>query len=154
MPESEIWLANKQKDKEMILKGLIKKSSMKDLFTHPILLRSMLFLLAVYLIWNLCAGTMGFFMPYIYETVGKVSNATANALQCGLFSISALSTYFIFMSWGDKVNRRILYFVIASLFLLGWCIFILPAQLINIYTFMIFMVLVGVNNGFLSVMVK
>jgi inositol transporter-like SP family MFS transporter len=146
MPESDSWVANKAKEKELIEQGKLEKVGMKDLFSATNF-KTLCFLLGVYLIWNLCAGTMGFFMPFIYQTVGGVDGTTANMLQCGLFLISAVATYSIFMSWGDRISRRLIYGVVGSLFIGSWAIFLLPAESIGINMLIVFVILTGINNG-------
>lgn len=146
MPESDSWIANKEKEQELIAKGLWNKPRMRDLFIGANL-KGVLFLMGVYTVWNLCAGTMGFFLPYIYEKVGGVSNETANALTVGLFLTSALSTLFIFMRLADKYSRRAIYCVAACLFIAAWSIFLLPEQSLTMPLLVAFAILVGVNNG-------
>lgn len=146
MPESESWVASKEKEKELLAQGKIEQAKYSDLFSGTNF-KTLLFLLGVYLIWNLCAGTMGFFMPYIYQTVGGVSNETANSLQVALFSISVISTFLIFMTFGDKISRRLMYFVISLLFIASWSIFLLPKSAISLNMLMLFVGLTGINNG-------
>lgn len=62
--------------------------------------------MGVYLFWNLVAGAMGFFMPFVYETVGGLSNTQANLLQAVLWILTAASTYFGFAKFGDRVSHR------------------------------------------------
>ncbi|BBO85586.1 minor myo-inositol transporter IolF [Desulfosarcina ovata subsp. sediminis] len=146
MPESDSWIANKEKEQELIAKGLWRKPRMRDLFIGPNL-KGVMFLFGVYTIWNLCAGTMGFFLPYIYEKVGGVSNATANALTVGLFLTSALSTLTLFMRLADRYSRRVIYCVVACLFIAAWSIFLLPEQSLTMPLLVTFAILVGINNG-------
>jgi inositol transporter-like SP family MFS transporter len=146
MPESDSWIANKEREQELINQGLWRKPRMRDLFAGANL-KGVLFLLGVYTIWNLCAGTMGFFLPYIYEKVGGVSNATANTLTVGLFLTSAVSTLLIFMRLADRYSRRAIYCVVACLFIAAWSIFLLPEQSLNMPLLIAFAILVGINNG-------
>ncbi|MDR1935113.1 MAG: MFS transporter [Candidatus Accumulibacter sp.] len=146
MPESASWIANKEKEQELIARGLWRKPRMRDLFIGANL-KGVLFLLGVYTIWNLCAGTMGFFLPYIYEKVGGVDNVTANALTVGLFLTSAVSTVFIFMRLADTCSRRAIYGTVACLFIAAWSIFLLPEQSLTMPLLIAFAVLVGINNG-------
>ena len=88
-------------------------ASMKSLFT-PRHLKAMLFLVAMYGLWNLWAGTNGFFFPYILRTVGAQTQATSVALQAGGFTVSMLSIGFVFMRLSDRVNQKLL-FVAAAL---------------------------------------
>jgi inositol transporter-like SP family MFS transporter len=88
-------------------------ASMKSLFT-PRHLKAMLFLVAMYGLWNLWAGTNGFFFPYILRTVGSQSQATSVALQAAGFTVSMFSIGFVFMRLADRVNQKLL-FVAAAL---------------------------------------
>ncbi|MFO1400775.1 MAG: MFS transporter [Steroidobacteraceae bacterium] len=88
-------------------------ASIKSLFT-PRHIKAMVFLVAMYGLWNLWAGTNGFFFPYILRTVGSQSQATSVALQAGGFTVSMLSIGFVFMRLSDRVNQKLL-FVAAAL---------------------------------------
>jgi len=88
-------------------------ASMRSLFT-PRHIRAMVFLVAMYGLWNLWAGTNGFFFPYILRTVGSQSQAMSVALQAGGFTVSMLSIGLVFMQLADRVNQKLL-FVAAAL---------------------------------------
>ncbi|MDR2346440.1 MAG: MFS transporter [Planctomycetaceae bacterium] len=172
MPESEEWITNKKKEQELIKSGQWKKTSYWDLFTNPANLRGLFLLIGVYMIWNLAAGTGGFFLPYIYEKVGGCSNAVSQGLSSLVFITSIFATLFIFMTLADKYSRRIIYFVIASLYIAAWGLLLLPAEFINtkisftsiiitptagesyylsftfgICVFVLASILMGINNG-------
>lgn len=69
-------------------------------------LKSMLFLIGMYGIWNLWAGTNGFFFPYVLRTVGAQTQAASVALQAGGFTVAMLSIGFVFMRYSDRVSQR------------------------------------------------
>ena len=71
-------------------------------------------LCAVYTLWNLAASTNGFFMPYVYEHLGKLSNAMSLFLTALNFAVCILTT-FIFMYTGDKFNRRKVFGIFSGL---------------------------------------
>jgi MFS transporter, SP family, inositol transporter len=71
-------------------------------------LKSMLFLIGMYGIWNLWAGTNGFFFPYILRTVGSQTQAASVAMQASGFFVAMLSIGFIFMRYSDRVDQRLL----------------------------------------------
>ncbi len=146
MPESNDWEAAKKKAEKLIAEGKLEKASYAVLF-KGINFTTVLFLCGVYSIWNMCASTWGFFMPYIFENVGKLSNAMSNTMQIGSFVISILSTYFIFMKLGDRVSRRWLYFVIGGLYVVGWAVWLLPPSYMSMSMLVMFVVFAGVNNG-------
>lgn len=148
VPESESWEAERNKEKELIAKGqALEKVTFKQLLTKTNV-KSMLFLIGVYLFWNLAAGTMGFFMPLIYQTVGNVSSETANLLQAGLFGLTAVGTYVVFMGLGDKISRRGIYAVSSVMAIAAWSIFILPQSSMKPFMLVIFVVIYGLSCGF------
>ena len=147
MPESEEWISNKEKERQLIEAGVWQKTSYWDLFTNPNNLRGLLLLIGVYMIWNLAAGTMGGLLPYIYEKVGGLSTTSSQILPALLFATSCLSTLFIFMTLADKYSRRVIYCVIACLFIAAWGIFFLPKEMLGLPLFVLVAVLMGINNG-------
>lgn len=146
MPESKDWQEAKQKENELIAEGRVEKTSYRVLFSG-INFKTVLFLCGVYSIWNLCASTWGFFMPYIFEHVGNLSNATSNALQVGSFVMSILATFFIFMGLGDRVSRRLMYFVIGGIYVLAWSMWLLPPESMTMGMVFAFTAFAGINNG-------
>jgi inositol transporter-like SP family MFS transporter len=147
MPESEEWISNKQKEKELIASGVWQKTSYWDLFTNPANLRGILLLIGVYMIWNLAAGTGGIFLPYIYEKAGGVSTTVSQALAALLFVTSCFATLFIFMTLADKYSRRIIYCVMACLYIIAWSLLMLPKAYLGLTIFTISSILMGINNG-------
>lgn len=148
VPESESWEAEKNREKELAAKGeMSEKVTFRQLLTKTNI-KSMLFLIGVYLFWNLAAGTMGFFMPLIYQTVGNVSSETANLLQAGLFGLTAIGTYFVFMGMGDKISRRGIYAVSSIMAIAAWSIFILPQSSMRPSMLVVFVVVYGLSCGF------
>jgi len=61
-------------------------------------------------------------MPYVYETIGGLSNLQANILKAVLWTIIVLSFYFIFAKFGDKVDRKKLYGLGALIGIAAWVI--------------------------------
>ncbi|KKB72512.1 MULTISPECIES: MFS transporter [Bacillus] len=117
--ESAIWEEQKQKDKA---KGMDEKASIKELFTNKANLHAMVLLIGIYAFWNLVAGTMGYFMPYIYETVGGLTAAQANLLQAFLWILTVAATYVVFIRLGDKANRKRLFGIGAAMGTAAWII--------------------------------
>lgn len=120
--ESKIWEEQQEQEKSDKAKGKIQKSSLKELFTLKANREALFLLLGIYLFWNLTAGAMGYFMPYIYENVGGLSNMEANLLQSFLWMFTVLTTYFIFMKLGDKFSRKTLFGVGACMGVVAWII--------------------------------
>ncbi|WP_314581383.1 MFS transporter [Enterococcus gilvus] len=94
----------------------------KELFSNVVNKRSIVFLVGVYLFWNLVAGAMGFFMPFVYETVGGLTNSQANMLQAVMWIFTSLGSYFGFAKLGDKVDHRKFYFVGAIMAAASWVV--------------------------------
>jgi inositol transporter-like SP family MFS transporter len=98
--------------------GVSVQGQWRELFT-PRYLKSMLFLIAMYGLWNLWAGTNGFFFPYILRTVGAQSQTASVALQAAGFAISMLSIGLVFMRLSDRVNQRALFVTAALIQIVG-----------------------------------
>jgi MFS transporter, SP family, inositol transporter len=107
MKESERWEAAKVEQ--------AKDATDWRILLQPQHLKSMAFLVGMYGLWNLWAGTNGFFFPYILRTVGDQSQQMSVALQAGGFILSMLSIYFVFMKLSDKVNQRVLFGISAAM---------------------------------------
>jgi inositol transporter-like SP family MFS transporter len=100
-------------------------------------LKAMAFLIGMYGLWNLWAGTNGFFFPYIMRTVGSQTQAMSVALQALSFSLSMASIWLIFMRLSDRVNQRLLFAVsavgqVAGMSLLAIFPLTLPVALVHI----------------------
>jgi inositol transporter-like SP family MFS transporter len=109
-------------------------------------IRAMVFLISMYGLWNLWAGTNGFFFPYILRTVGSQSQATSVIVLAFNFALSMASIYFIFMKLSDKVNQRLLFGISAlgqviGMSLLAVLPLTLPVALVHV-------VLMAVMGGF------
>jgi inositol transporter-like SP family MFS transporter len=110
MKESVRW---EQAKAAQASKKPAQMAGLRALFT-PKHLTSMLFLFGMYGIWNLWAGTNGFFFPYILRTVGAQSQASSVAMQAMGFFVAMISIGLVFMRYSDKVNQRLL-FALSSL---------------------------------------
>lgn len=122
LPESKIWEEQQAQEKADKAKGIVQKSSFKELFTLKPNRQALFLLIGIYLFWNLTAGAMGYFMPYIYENVGGLSNMQANLLQSFLWMFTVLTTYFIFMKLGDRINGKTLFGIGAAMGVVAWII--------------------------------
>ncbi len=94
----------------------------KALFTNIINIKTILYLIGIYLTWNFVAGAMGFFMPYVFETSGGISGQYANILNVVQWLLIALVTLLGFARLGDKVNQRGLYIFGTILGVLAWIV--------------------------------
>ncbi|EAD5841524.1 TPA: MFS transporter [Listeria innocua] len=142
LEESKDWEAEQVKMKES---GNRLEHPFKTAFSSMVNVKSVLFLVGVYLFWNLVAGAMGFFMPFVYETVGGLSNTQANLLQAVLWILTAASTYFGFAKFGDRVSHRGLFFVGALMAVASWVVLtFVGMSWIGLWTFVI---LWGISAG-------
>ncbi|NBJ71329.1 MULTISPECIES: MFS transporter [Clostridia] len=122
LPESKIWEEQQAKDLKDRSKGIKQKSSFKELISLKPNREALFLLLGIYLFWNLTAGAMGYFMPYIYENVGGLSNQQANLLQAFLWMFTVITTYLIFMKLGDKYSRKLIFGIGALMGVIAWII--------------------------------
>ncbi|HBJ9052792.1 TPA: MFS transporter [Listeria monocytogenes] len=142
LEESKDWEAEQVKMKES---GNRLEHPFKTAFSSMVNVKSVLFLVGVYLFWNLVAGAMGFFVPFVYETVGGLSNTQANLLQAVLWILTAASTYFGFAKFGDRVSHRGLFFVGALMAVASWVVLtFVGMSWVGLWTFVI---LWGISAG-------
>ncbi|EPY2526638.1 MFS transporter [Listeria monocytogenes] len=142
LEESKDWEAEQVKMKES---GNRLEHPFKTAFSSMVNVKSVLFLVGVYLFWNLVAGAMGFFMPFVYETVGGLSNTQANLLQAVLWILTAASTYFGFAKFGDRVSHRGLFFIGALMAVASWVVLtFVGMSWVGLWTFVI---LWGISAG-------
>lgn len=80
-------------------------SAFSELFSRRHV-RALAFLILMYGVWNLVAGTYGFFFPYILDAVGSTTPRATYALQAIWFASTALSVALIYMPLVDQVSRR------------------------------------------------
>jgi inositol transporter-like SP family MFS transporter len=145
MHESQRWLEAQAAEDEAIERVEPRKARLRDLFKTPYL-GSMAFLVGMYGIWNLWAGTNGFFFPYILRTVGDQSQATAVAIQAGSFLIGMLSIAFVFMQISDRVNQRLLFLASAAIQVVGMSLLALFP--LTLHVALIHVVLMSFGQGF------
>ena len=74
--------------------------------------RAIAFLVVMYGVWNLVAGTYGLFFPYILDAVGSTTDRANLALQAIWFLSTAIAVAAVYMPLVDRVRRRTL--LIAS----------------------------------------
>lgn len=142
MKESVRWEAAKAEREADRRAG---RGGLRSLFT-PKHLKSMLFLIGMYGIWNLWAGTNGFFFPYILRTVGAQSQTTSVAMQAAGFFVAMLSIGLVFMRFSDRVNQRLLFALSAVIQIVGMALLaIFP---LTTPVAMAYLVLVWFGSGF------
>ena len=151
LQESKDW-AEKQSDAtEHESFGRMMANALKN----PVNVKTIVFLVAVYLTWNLAAGTNGQFMPYLYAAAGNLDSVGQSLLGVVQWVLVAVCSLAVFSKLGDKVPHRVLFGVSALLALASWvCIAIFGAALNNGTTdsmgwcLWAYVILWGVSAGF------
>ncbi len=117
LDESADWAAKNQADgKPKVGFGRMMGNALKNATN----VKTIIFLVAVYLTWNLAAGTNGQFMPYLYAAAGNIDSTGQSLLGVVQWVIIAVCSLAIFSKFGDKVPHRILFGLSALLALLSW----------------------------------
>lgn len=144
LSESNTWKRADEERRTDEANG-IKRRNYRELFTNKTNIKALLFLTGVYALWNLVAGQMGIFMPRVYESAGVESAAQQNLLQVLLWSLTVAATYFGFMRYGDRMDRRVLYGIGAILGISAWLLLIFAHVTMPIL--ILFAVLWGISAG-------
>jgi inositol transporter-like SP family MFS transporter len=125
-------------------KGEARGVRWRDLFS-PRYLGSMLFLAAMYGLWNLWAGYNGFFTPYLIEQ-NNLPQWTATMLPAAYFLIGMFSIGGIFMTLSDRVNQRLLFGISAVMHVVGMALLAIFGFKLEIV--ILHVIIMGVAAGF------
>lgn len=90
------------------------RSRVRDLLRAPHR-RNLAFLMVIFTLWNIPAGTFGFFLPYILTNAGSQGTLISNGMQGLWFASAILTVALVFMPYGDRVSRKWLYGVSAAM---------------------------------------
>jgi inositol transporter-like SP family MFS transporter len=137
MVESPLW-ADAQK------KAGQAAGAFRELFRRRHV-RALSFLIVMYGVWNLVAGTYGFFFPYILEAVGNTSDRANYTLQAIWFLSTAIAVGAIYMPRIDRVGGRSMLIWASVLQVLGFVPFVFFE--VTFLTALINVVLFGVGAG-------
>ena len=118
MKESPLWEAAQREREMRVHRGAISATPSAKLFTRRNI-GAMAFLIGMYGLWNLWAGTNGFFFPYILRTVGSQTQVVSVTLQAAYFASTMASILFIFMQFSDRINQRALFLTAAVIQIIG-----------------------------------
>ncbi len=116
LQESQDWAEKNAAATEHVGFGKMMGSALKN----SVNVKTIVFLVAVYLTWNLAAGTNGQFMPYLYAAAGNIDATGQSLLGIVQWVLIAVCSLIIFSKLGDKVPHRILFGISAVLALLSW----------------------------------
>jgi len=117
LSESTLWKEAQSDDVEPA-----SGAGVRALLSRRANVTALLFLFGVYGFWNLVAGQAGIFMPRVYDAAGLSSPAGQNALQVLVWGCTTLATWFGFMRFADRVDRRKLYLIGATLGIVAWAL--------------------------------
>jgi MFS transporter, SP family, inositol transporter len=115
-----------------------------ELFS-PRYLKSMLYLIAMYGLWNLWAGYNGFFTPYIIEQ-NNLPVWAATVLPASYFGIGIVSILTIFMTLSDRVSQRTLFGISAVMHIVGMALLALLPITLELY--IVHLLIMGIAGGF------
>ncbi len=115
LQESQDW-----EDKQDAAKHVGFGRMMADALKNSVNVKTIIFLVAVYLTWNLAAGTNGQFMPYLYAAAGNIDSTGQSLLGIVQWILVAAFSLIVFSKLGDKVPHRIIFGTSAVLALLSW----------------------------------
>ncbi len=85
---------------------------------------ALLFAFGTFCLWNIPAGTYGFFLPFIIKTSGQTSQAVSVGVDALWFGSAIFAVAFIFMRINDRVNRAALYGITALIQAAGFWLFV------------------------------
>jgi inositol transporter-like SP family MFS transporter len=108
MRESSVWTtakASASATANATATAATTGGQLRELFSRSNI-KAMAFLVGMYGIWNLWAGTNGFFFPFILHTVGSQTLAVSDGLQAASFFLGVVSIYFVFMRYSDRLDQR------------------------------------------------
>jgi len=151
MSESKMWSEAQRaesgaSDGEQEPKAGLTFAAFRELLGQRRFLGPIAFLTGMYGLWNLMAGTNGFYLPYILRTVGSQSQAMSVALQCASFLLVALGVAFVFMPYVDRVNQKKLFMTGAVLQVFALLLFALFP--LSLPVALGYVVLLGIGGGF------
>ncbi|SDZ78711.1 MFS transporter [Selenomonas ruminantium] len=142
MPESTEWAAAKKQEEELAAKGIKQKKVRYADILRGTSFKTVALCVCVYAFWNLAASTNGFFMPYVYEHVGNLSNSMALGMTALNFAVCIVTTI-IFMYTADKFNRRKVYAIFSGLGVISWFVWALPGEMLQTWMLFFFTIVWG-----------
>jgi MFS transporter, SP family, inositol transporter len=138
-------MAESQRWEELKKQGSSVTGAWRQLL-EPRYLKSMAFLILMYGLWNLWAGTNGVFMPYILKNVGGLPGWAVALFPALYFIVGIASVFGVFMTLSDKVDQRLLFGIAAGLQVIGMA---LPAVLgLSFEIALIHTIIMGFAAGF------
>ncbi|MGN8197994.1 MFS transporter [Salinisphaera sp. RV14] len=146
MVESERWEAARASDDvDDERASVFQLGRLKSLFSGANA-RALAFLFVVFTFWQIAAGTYGFFFPYILRSLGNTSQVASVAVEGAWFISAMLSLGIIFIPFGDRINRRLMFGTGAALQVIAF-VLLLVFPISNSWVVISNVVLFGVGQG-------
>ena len=96
-------------------------------------LKGFAFIIPIYILWGVPAGTFGFFLPFFIEDIGAKSIVVGDLVDIGWFITAIIGILLVTMNLSDKVNRRVHYAISAVVSAVAFAIPIfLPFKLLAV----------------------
>ncbi|TRN01733.1 MFS transporter [Sulfolobus sp. F1] len=91
------------------------------------------FIIPLYIMWGIPAGTFGFFLPFFVKDLGISSATGGDLIQILWFITAIMGVILVPMQLSDKVNRRLLYAISAMVCAIAFAIPIaLPVKILAV----------------------
>jgi inositol transporter-like SP family MFS transporter len=139
MAESQRW-----EESQAARAGKAPGIDWRELFS-PKYIKSMLYLIAMYGLWNLWAGYNGFFTPYLIKQ-NHLPQWAETIVPASYFGIGIISILTIFMTLSDKVSQRAMFGISALLHVIGMALLAVFGYTLNIV--IVHIVIMGIAGGF------
>lgn len=140
--ESEIWTQQKAEE----AKGNVKKAPLSELFTIKANRQAFILNAGIYVAWALVAGLQGYFLPFLFEKIGHMSNLSSNLLNALIWFLTITFTYLVSIKKGDTWNRKVVFSISCILEIAAWLILIFAPM--GWLSLLCFDVLWGISAGF------
>jgi len=95
-------------------------SSTLSVLRSPQVLKTALFIVPLYILWTLPAGTYGVFLPYVLKSVGTTGVVASYLFQMAWFGSAIVAVALVFMPLCEKVDNRVLFGVSATFMAAGF----------------------------------
>jgi MFS transporter, SP family, inositol transporter len=139
MAESRLWVESQQE------RGAKAGTIPWGQLFSPRYIASMLYLVAMYGLWNLWAGYNGFFTPYLIEQ-NNLPEWAATVLPASYFALCIISVLVFFIPLVDRMSQRLLFGISAVMQVVGMAM--LAVLGFSLETVIAHIVIMGIAGGF------
>lgn len=140
--ESQVWREQKKKEQ----KSDYVRAPIKEIFTIKANREAFILSAGIYVTWALVAGLQGYFLPFVFEKIGHMSNLSSNLLNALIWFLTILFTYLVSIRKGDVWNRKVVFCTSCILEILAWLVLVFAPM--GWGSLLIFDVLWGISAGF------